>query len=68
VDGVGHVIFFQLVCMGVELGVTQLVRTEIGLVGVVLLALLLVGVRAGHPRLAWWSAALFFLLTLQIQA
>lgn len=61
-DGVGYVIFFQLVGVGLELGVTQL-----GLVGLVLLTLLLVGVRAGHPRLAWWSAALFFLLTLQIQ-
>jgi hypothetical protein len=67
VDGVGYVIFFQLVCLGIEFSVTQLVRMKLGLVGLVLLTLLLVGVRAGHPRLAWWSAALFFLLTLQIQ-
>lgn len=67
-DGVGYVIFFQLLGVGVEFCVTQLVQTRLGLAGVVLLTLLLVGVRAGHPRLVWWSAALFFLLTLQIQA
>ncbi|MFF3487598.1 hypothetical protein ACFYXC_30600 [Streptomyces sp. NPDC002701] len=39
----------------------------LGLAGIVLMSLLVVGVRAGHPRWAWWSAGLFFLLTLQLQ-
>lgn len=60
-------VFFQLVGAGVEIGVTQLVRSRLGLAGLVLLSCLTVSVRAGHHRLAWWSAALFFLLTLQIQ-
>jgi hypothetical protein len=68
VDGVGNVIFFQLVGVAIEFGVTQLVRSRLGLAGLVLLTLLVVGVRAGHPRLVWWSAGLFFLLTLQLQA
>jgi hypothetical membrane protein len=41
---------------------------KLGLAGLVLLTLLLVGVRVEHPRLAWWSAALFFLLALHLQA
>ncbi|MFD9330733.1 hypothetical protein [Streptomyces sp. NPDC060065] len=61
-------VFFQLVGTGVRFGVTQLVQTELGFKGLVLLTLVLVGIRARHPRLALWAAGLFFLLTLQLQA
>ncbi|MCZ4510179.1 hypothetical protein O3Q52_18665 [Streptomyces sp. ActVer] len=64
----GNMVFFQLVGVGVEFAMTQLVRSRLGVAGLVLLALISVGVRAGHPRLAWWSAGLFFLLTLQLQS
>jgi hypothetical protein len=60
-------VFFQLVGVGVEFATVQLVQSKLGFAGVVLLTLALVGVRARHPRLAWWSAGLFFLLTLQLQ-
>ncbi|MGW3421595.1 hypothetical protein [Streptomyces phaeochromogenes] len=64
----GNMVFFQLVGLGVEFAMTQLVRSRLGLTGLVLLTLISVGVRAHHPRLAWWSAGLFFLLTLQLQS
>ena len=60
-------VFFQLLGLCVEFAVSRLVQSRLGLAGLVLLALVFVGVRAGHPRLAWWSAGLFFLLTLQLQ-
>jgi hypothetical protein len=61
-------VFFQLVGVGVEFAMTQLVLSRIGVIGLILLTLVSVGVRARHPRLAWWSAGLFFLLTLQLQS
>ncbi|MBQ0847514.1 hypothetical protein ACFU9Y_03755 [Streptomyces sp. NPDC057621] len=61
-------LFCLLLGIGVKFAITQLVQARLGFAGLVLLALLLVGVRAGYPRLAWWSAGLFFLLTLQLQA
>ena len=61
-------ILFQLVGAAVEFATAQLVRTELGFAGLVLLTLALVGVRAGHPRLAGWAALVFLLLTLQLQA
>ncbi|MDQ1037141.1 hypothetical protein QFZ75_003557 [Streptomyces sp. V3I8] len=64
----GNMVFFQLLGACIRLALSQLVQSRLGFTGLVLLALLLVGVRAGHPRLAWWSAGLFFLLTLQLQA
>ena len=67
-DGVEFVVVFQLVGTAVQYGTAQLVESEVGFAGLVLLTLALVGARAGHPRLAWWSVGLFFLLTLQLQA
>jgi hypothetical protein len=61
-------LFWQLLGVYIEFAISQLIRSRLGLSGLVLSVLLLVGVRAGHPRLAWWSAGLFFLLTLQLQA
>jgi hypothetical protein len=61
-------VFFQLVGVGVEFAIAQLVQSTLGYAGLLLLTLVLVGVRGGHPRLACWSAGLFFLLTLQLQA
>jgi len=60
-------VIFQVVGAAVEFGMAQLVQKELGFAGLVLVTLALVGVRAGHPRLAGWAAALFFLLTLQLQ-
>ncbi|MGW3632550.1 hypothetical protein ACWD7F_20695 [Streptomyces sp. NPDC005122] len=61
-------VFFQLVVAVLEFGTAQLVRSRLGLAGLLVLTSLVVGIRAGSARLVWWSAALFFLLTLQIQA
>ncbi len=61
-------VFFQLLGVCIEFAMSQLVRSRLGLAGMVLLTLAVVGARAGHPRTAWWSAGLFFLLTLQVQA
>jgi len=61
-------IFFQLVGAAVEFATVQLVQTKLGFAGLVLLTLALVGIRAGHPRLAGWAAFVFLLLTLQLQA
>jgi hypothetical protein len=60
-------VFFQLVGVCVEFAMAQLVQSRLGFAGLVLLTLVLVGIRTGHPRLAWWSAGLFFLLTLRLQ-
>jgi hypothetical protein len=68
VDGVENMVFFQLLGAYIGFVLSQLVRSRLGFAGLVLLALMLVGVRAKHPRLVWWSAGLFFLLTLQVQA
>ncbi|MFF7882075.1 hypothetical protein ACFZDJ_36200 [Streptomyces sp. NPDC007896] len=65
-------IFFQLVGIGIEFCVSQLVQTRLGFTGLVVFTAALVGVQAKHPRLVRWSAGalagLFFLLTLQLQA
>ncbi|MET8407625.1 hypothetical protein ABZV34_05860 [Streptomyces sp. NPDC005195] len=61
-------VFFQLVVAVLEFGTAQLVRSRLGLAGLLVLTSLVVGIRAGSARLVWWSAALFFLLTLQMQA
>jgi hypothetical protein len=60
-------VIFQVVGAAVEFGMAQLVQTELGFAGLILLTLALVGVRAGHPRLAGWAAFLFVLLALQLQ-
>ncbi|MGP4046339.1 hypothetical protein [Streptomyces sp. 2A115] len=60
-------VFFQLVGTCIEFWTMQAVQTRLGIAGLALLTLAIVGVRARHPRLAWWSAGLFFLLTLQLQ-
>ncbi|MEV4450854.1 MULTISPECIES: hypothetical protein [Streptomyces] len=64
-------IFFQLVGVGVQFCVSQLVQTRLGFAGLVVFTVALVGVQAEHPRLVRWSAGvlagLFFLLTLQLQ-
>lgn len=60
-------VFFQLIGAAVEFSAAQLVRTRLGLVGLALLTLLLVGIRAGHPRLVGWTAFALLLLTLQLQ-
>jgi len=60
-------IFFQLVGAAVEFLTADLVRTNLGFAGLVALTLALVGIRAGHPRLAGWAAFAFLLLTLQLQ-
>jgi hypothetical protein len=60
-------VIFQLVGAAIEFGTAQLVRSELGFAGLVLPTLVLVGIRAGHPRLAGWAAFLFLLLTLQLQ-
>lgn len=60
-------IFFQLVGATVEFGTAQLVHSELGFAGLVLLTLALVGIRTRQPRLAGWAAFLFFLLALQLQ-
>lgn len=61
-------VFFQLVAAVLEFGVAQLVRSRLGLAGLLILTCLVVGIRAGSTRMVWWSAALFFLLTLQMQS
>ncbi|WP_157881353.1 hypothetical protein [Streptomyces phaeochromogenes] len=61
-------VFFQLVRVGAEFAMAQLVLSRLGVTGLILLTLVLVGLRARSPRLAWWSAGLFFLLTLQLQS
>ncbi|MER7679482.1 hypothetical protein [Streptomyces sp. NPDC096934] len=61
-------VFFQLVAAVLEFGVAQLVRSRLGLAGLLVLTCLVVGIRAGSARLVWWSAGLFFLLTLQMQS
>jgi hypothetical protein len=58
-------VFFQLVGTLVEFMTTQFVQAQLGFAGLVMLTLVLVGVRAGHARLAGWSAVIFLLLTLQ---
>jgi hypothetical protein len=60
-------ITWQVVGVCIEFAASQLVQSRLGLASLILLTLLLVAVRTGHPRLACWSAALFFLLTLQLQ-
>ncbi|MFJ4834856.1 hypothetical protein ACIP79_33850 [Streptomyces sp. NPDC088747] len=60
--------FFQLVGAAVEYGTAQLVHSELGFAGLVLLTVALVGIRTGQPRLAGWSAFLFLLLTFQLQS
>ncbi|MGW3410825.1 hypothetical protein [Streptomyces sp. NPDC000888] len=60
-------VIFQLVGIAVEFGTAQLVHSELGFAGLVLLTLALVGIRTGNPRLAGWAAFLFLLLTLQLQ-
>jgi len=65
---VGNMVIFQLVGEGVVFVMAPLVQSKLGLTGLILLTLISVGVRARHPRLAWWSAGLFFLLTLQLQS
>ncbi|GAX57034.1 hypothetical protein [Streptomyces olivochromogenes] len=65
-------IFFQLVGIGVQFCVSQLVQTRLGFAGLVVFTMALVGVKAEHPRLVRWSAGalagLFVLLTLRLQA
>ncbi|MFE5142747.1 hypothetical protein [Streptomyces fagopyri] len=61
-------VFFQLVVAALEFGAAQLVRSRLGVAGLLLLTCLVVGIRAHSARLVWWSAGLFFLLTLQMQA
>ncbi|MFF2124867.1 hypothetical protein ACFVW1_05630 [Streptomyces olivochromogenes] len=65
-------IFFQLVGIGVQFCVSQLVQTRLGFAGLVVFTMALVGVKAKNPRLARWSAGtlagLFVLLTLRLQA
>ncbi|QFZ75601.1 hypothetical protein GFH48_22130 [Streptomyces fagopyri] len=61
-------VFFQLVVAALEFGAAQLVRSRLGVAGLLLLTCLVVGIRADSARLVWWSAGLFFLLTLQMQA
>lgn len=46
-------IFFQLVGMGIEFCVSQLVQTRLGFAGLVVFTVALVGVQAEHPA---WSA------------
>ncbi|MFG2473920.1 hypothetical protein [Streptomyces fagopyri] len=61
-------VFFQLVVAALEFGAAQLVRSRLGVAGLLLLTCLVVGIRADSARLVWWSAGLFFLLTLRMQA
>ncbi|MFG3169174.1 hypothetical protein [Streptomyces sp. NPDC048200] len=61
-------VVFQLIGAAVEFGTGYLVQSRLGVVGLVLLTLALVGVRAREPRLAGWAALLFLLLCLQVQS
>ncbi|GAA3826210.1 hypothetical protein ACFS5L_43180 [Streptomyces phyllanthi] len=56
----------EVVGAGVRLGVNQLVQAELGLLGVMLLALVTAGIRTRHLPLTGW--ALFFFVLLMVQA
>ncbi|WP_329546858.1 hypothetical protein OG548_23980 [Streptomyces sp. NBC_01356] len=58
-------VFFELVGMAVQFTVAHLVDQKLGPPGAVLLALVVVGIRARHPQLTWWAAFLFILLMAQ---
>jgi hypothetical protein len=45
-----------------------LVQWKLGFTGLVLMTMVLMGMRAGHPRLAGWAVFVLFLLTLQLLA
>ena len=49
----------------VELFIGMLAQTRLGVVGVVLLFLIGVGIRARHIGLAFWAVAIFTLLMVQ---
>ncbi|MET8955927.1 hypothetical protein [Streptomyces sp. NPDC004533] len=58
----------QLVEAAVQFGVTELVQRETGLVGVLLLSLAAVGIRARRTAMTGSAAAMFFFVVLMAQA
>ncbi|WAU85811.1 hypothetical protein O1Q96_42605 [Streptomyces sp. Qhu-G9] len=55
-------VFYELIGMAVRFILTELVHQRLGLLGLLLVALAVVAVRAGQLRQAWWAPLLLFVM------